>query len=115
MTVQPATGSRKARQQAGSGILRLLLPLMLVLFISNLDSTIVATAIPAIGRSLRDTSGGPWIATALFGTILAHALGGGNTLHAYRVVFSWTIPFMALALILALVMPEKPLSEEMVQ
>src|SRR6202012_4899393 len=52
---------------------------------------------------------------ALFGAILAHALGGGNTLHAYRVVFSWTIPFMVLALILALVMPETPLSEEMVQ
>jgi EmrB/QacA subfamily drug resistance transporter len=50
---------------------------------------------------------------ALFGAILTHGLAGGHSVHAYQSVFSWTIPFMALALILALIMKEKPLSEEM--
>jgi hypothetical protein len=34
-----------------------MIPLMLVLFISNLDATVVATAIPSIGRSLPDLAG----------------------------------------------------------
>ena len=34
-----------------------MVPLMLVLFISNLDQTIVATALPSIGRSLHDLGG----------------------------------------------------------
>ncbi len=51
---------------------------------------------------------------ALFGAVLAHALSAGSTVAAYHSVFLWTVPFMALALVLALVMPEKPLSEEMI-
>jgi hypothetical protein len=34
---------------------------------------------------------------------------------AFAAVFRWTVPFMALALILALAMREKPLSEEMIE
>ncbi len=30
-------------------------------------------------------------------------------------LFGWTVPFMAIALVLALVMKEKPLSEEMIE
>lgn len=45
-------------------VLRLMIPLMLVLSISNLDSTVVATAIPSIGRGLHDLAGAPRIATA---------------------------------------------------
>jgi hypothetical protein len=41
-----------------------MVPPMLVLFISNLDATVVSTAVAAIGRSLQDTAGAPWIATA---------------------------------------------------
>ncbi len=37
-----------------------------------------------------------------------HGLAAGSAVHAYREVFAWTIPFMALALILAVVMREKP-------
>jgi EmrB/QacA subfamily drug resistance transporter len=51
---------------------------------------------------------------ALFGAVLAHALSAGSPVAAYHSVFLWTVPFMALALVLALVMPEKPLSEEMI-
>ena len=54
---------------------------------------------------------------ALFGAILAAPCGlaDGHGVHAYQAVFTWTIPFMGLAFILALIMREKPLSEEMVQ
>jgi hypothetical protein len=55
------------------------------------------------------------IGAALFGAILAHALTAGVSAAAYQDVFLWTVPFMAVALIIALVMPEKPLSEEMIE
>ncbi|MDI5967030.1 MDR family MFS transporter [Streptantibioticus silvisoli] len=48
---------------APARITMLLVPLMLVLFISNLDQTIVATALPSIGRDLGDLSGTSWVAT----------------------------------------------------
>jgi hypothetical protein len=34
---------------------------------------------------------------------------------AFQAVFFWTVPFMALALVLAIVMKEQPLSEEMIE
>ena len=54
------------------------------------------------------------LGAALFGAILAHALPGGPV-AAYHAVFGWTVPFMALALVLGLLMPEKPLSQEMIE
>jgi hypothetical protein len=55
----------------------------------------------------------------LCGSILAAALLARHTPAAYvpafAAVFRWTIPFMLLALVLALAMPEKPLSEEMIE
>jgi MFS family permease len=47
------------------------------------------------------------VGAALFGAILAHG--------SYHAVFGWTVPFMGLAFVLALVMPEKPLSTEMIE
>ena len=60
------------------------------------------------------------LGAALFGAILAHGLTGGtglagDTAGAYQTVFAWTVPFMGLALVLAAVMPEKPLSQEMIE
>jgi MFS family permease len=52
---------------------------------------------------------------ALFGAVLAHGLTSGAAAHAYQAVFAWTIPFMGLALILAVIMPERPLSEEVTE
>ncbi|MFC5720581.1 MFS transporter [Streptomyces gamaensis] len=44
----------------------LVIPLMLALFIANLDYTIVATALPAIARDLHADTGISWTATAYF-------------------------------------------------
>ncbi len=48
----------------GGSLLLLLVPLMLVSFIYTLDQTIVATALPTIGRSFHDLSDTSWIASA---------------------------------------------------
>lgn len=58
------------------------------------------------------------LGAAIFGAILTASLAGTgrsahDLMHGFRQVFFWTVPFMAVALVLALVMPEKPLSEEM--
>ncbi|WP_072806210.1 MDR family MFS transporter [Rhodococcoides yunnanense] len=52
------------------------------------------------------------LGAAVFGAILA-ASGGVASVGAYQEVFFWTVPFMALALVLGVLMKEKPLSEEM--
>ncbi len=55
---------------------------------------------------------------ARFGAILTAELGGAagraQLAHSFAVLFAWTVPFMAVALLLALAMKEKPLSEEMI-
>jgi EmrB/QacA subfamily drug resistance transporter len=50
---------------------------------------------------------------ALFGAILTAQTHAGAT-HAFQTVFRWTVPFMAVSLVLALIMREKPLSEKMI-
>jgi EmrB/QacA subfamily drug resistance transporter len=51
---------------------------------------------------------------ALFGAILTAGMPTG-AVHAFHTVFLWTVPFMALSLILAIVMRERPLTEEMIE
>jgi MFS family permease len=61
------------------------------------------------------------LGSAIFGAILAAGFrhpahpGVPGYVAAYQHVFFWTVPVMALSLVLALVMREKPLSEEMLQ
>ncbi|QXE38420.1 MFS transporter [Streptomyces sp. GMY02] len=59
----PPVSADTDTQSAHRSVLFLMVPLMLVLFISNLDQTIVATALPTIGRDLQSTTGA-WVATA---------------------------------------------------
>jgi EmrB/QacA subfamily drug resistance transporter len=59
------------------------------------------------------TMGGAFGA-AIFGAILAaQLLLAAGYLGAFRVVFAWTLPFMIVALVLAVLMPEKPLSQQL--
>jgi MFS family permease len=68
-------------------------PLMLVLFISNLDTTVVATAIPSIGRSLHNLAGAPWIATAylLTSAVTTLVLGKLGDMYGRKPVFQFSI------------------------
>jgi EmrB/QacA subfamily drug resistance transporter len=57
---------------------------------------------------------------ALFGAILTARQPAATAdlaahLAAFQTVFGWTVPFMVVALVLALAMREKPLSEEMIE
>ncbi len=90
MTVAPAVDRPPG---AAHRVLRLMIPLMLVLFISNLDATVVATAIPSIGRSLHDLAGAPWIATAylLTSAVTTLVLGKLGDLYGRKPVFQFSI------------------------
>ncbi|MEV8371698.1 MDR family MFS transporter [Kribbella sp. NPDC056861] len=50
---------------------------------------------------------------ALFGAVLTHGLTTGSAPAAFHTVFLLTVPFMAVSLVLALAMQEKPLSDQM--
>jgi EmrB/QacA subfamily drug resistance transporter len=71
----------------------MLVPLMLVLFISNLDQTIVATALPSIGRELHDLSGAGWIATAylLTSAITTLIFGKLGDMYGRKKIFQFSI------------------------
>jgi EmrB/QacA subfamily drug resistance transporter len=88
-----ATTVLDRQQRTPRGVLRLMIPLMLVLFISNLDATVVATAIPSIGRGLHDLAGAPWIATAylLTSAVTTLVLGKLGDMHGRKPVFQFSI------------------------
>lgn len=60
----PGLSPKRQGAYVNSSVGAALLPLMLVLFISTLDQTIVAAALGRIGAELGSASQAPWIATA---------------------------------------------------
>jgi EmrB/QacA subfamily drug resistance transporter len=86
------TEARPGKSVRGSLTL-LMVPLMLVLFIANLDATVVSTAIAAIGRSLRDPGGAAWIATAylLTSAVTTLVLGKLGDIYGRKPVFLFSI------------------------
>src|SRR6201996_3449297 len=78
---------------APPGLLVVLVPLMLVLFIATLDQTIVATAIPGIGRELHDLTNAPWIATAylLSSAVSTLILGKLGDMYGRKKVFQFSV------------------------
>ncbi|WP_394781728.1 MDR family MFS transporter [Undibacterium sp.] len=56
--------SRQDGELSHRAIMTIMVPLMLVLFISTLDQTVVATALHGIGQALGDTASATWVATA---------------------------------------------------
>lgn len=88
-TAAPATPETRS----GRSVLVTLIPLMLVLFISNLDQTIVATALPTIGRDLRSLSGTSWVATAylLTSAITTLIFGKLGDMHSRKKIFQFSI------------------------
>jgi EmrB/QacA subfamily drug resistance transporter len=74
-------------------IMLILVPLMLVLFISSLDQTIVATALPTIGRDLHDLTGAPWVATGylLTSAITTLLFGKLGDMYGRKMIFQISI------------------------
>jgi len=87
------TGDRSHR-----AIMLILIPLMLVLFISNLDQTIVATALPTIGRDLHAPAGAPWVATAylLTSAITTLLFGKLGDMYGRKMIFQVSIAIFLL-------------------
>jgi EmrB/QacA subfamily drug resistance transporter len=56
---------------------------------------------------------------AIFGAVLTAGLSGATTgsaaAGAFQTVFAWSVPFMVVALVLAVLMPAPPLSDEMLE
>jgi EmrB/QacA subfamily drug resistance transporter len=88
--VDPSTGDTTALPR---GVMVVLVPLMLVAFIATLDQTIVATAIPGIGRALRDVPSAPWIATSylLTSAVSTLILGKIGDIHGRKRVFQISV------------------------
>lgn len=84
------------------------------------DVTVTDLGVATGALSFSKTLGGA-IGAAAFGAILTAGLhhdprpGTATYVHAYHTVFLWTVPFMILAFILAILMREKPLSAEMLE
>src|ERR1700744_4451602 len=86
--------SESRREPSERGLLVVLVPLMLVLFIATLDQTIVVTAIPGIGPALHDLTSAPWIAasslvTSAVSTLILGKLGymyGGKRVFQCSVI-----------------------------
>jgi EmrB/QacA subfamily drug resistance transporter len=74
-------------------IMIVLVPLMLVAFIATLDQTIVATAIPGIGRALNDLTSAPWIATSylLTSAVSTLILGKIGDIYGRKRVFQISV------------------------
>lgn len=92
----PTTSAPTAEHEhtgAPRGIVLVLIPLMLVLFISNLDQTIVATALPTIGRDLHDASNASWVVTAylLTSAITTLIFGKLGDMYGRKKIFQFSI------------------------
>ena len=66
--------------------LKITIGVLLPLFLSSLDQTIVGAALPAIGRSFGDLQNVPWVATAylLTGTAVTPVVGKLSDIHGRR-------------------------------
>jgi EmrB/QacA subfamily drug resistance transporter len=87
--VRKDTHQATPTKQGTAGLLLVLVPLMLVLFIYTLDQTIVATTIPTIGRAFGDLSSASWIASAYLLTSAVSTLifGKLGDMHGRKKIF----------------------------
>jgi MFS family permease len=70
-----------------------MIPLMMVLFISTLDQTIVATTIPTIGHAFGATSNASWIATAylLTSAVTTLVFGKLGDMYGRKKIFQFSV------------------------
>src|ERR1700681_4299300 len=85
--VSPPPGPQPGRWVLSHGEIRtIVLGLMLAMFLAALNQTIVATALPTIGRDFRDFEMLPWVVTAylLTSTAVAPLYGKLSDIHGRR-------------------------------
>src|ERR1700733_10137755 len=88
----------------------ILISLMLTMFLAALDQTIVATALPTIGRQFRDVSSLSWVITAylLASTAVAPVFGTLSDIYGRRAMIITAMSLFIAGSILCAVAPNMP-------
>src|SRR6184192_3509858 len=89
----------------------ILMSLLLTMFLAALDQTIVATALPTIGRQFNDVSNLSWVITAylLASTAVAPVFGTLSDIYGRRVMITVSLALFTVGSILCAVAPNMPL------
>src|ERR1700716_4667493 len=95
---------------AQSEVRTILISLMLTMFLAALDQTIVATALPTIGRQFHDVSNLSWVITAylLASTAVAPVFGTLSDIYGRRVMITVSLVLFTVGSILCAVAPNMP-------
>src|ERR1700674_439276 len=93
-----------------SEVSTILLSLMLTMFLAALDQTIVATALPTIGRQFRDVSSLSWVITAylLASTAVAPVFGTLSDIYGRRAMIITAMSLFIAGSILCALAPNMP-------
>jgi EmrB/QacA subfamily drug resistance transporter len=88
----------------------ILMSLLLTMFLAALDQTIVATALPTIGRQFNDVSNLSWVITAylLASTAVAPVFGTLSDIYGRRVMITVSLVLFTVGSILCAVAPNMP-------
>jgi EmrB/QacA subfamily drug resistance transporter len=109
VTDAPPIGPPRAPLTSGE-IRTILTSLMLTMFLAALDQTIVATALPTIGRQFRDVSSLSWVITAylLASTAVAPVFGTLSDIYGRRATIVTAMTLFIAGSILCAVAPNMP-------
>ena len=94
-----------------SEVRTILMSLLLTMFLAALDQTIVATALPTIGRQFGDVSNLSWVITAylLASTAVAPVFGTLSDIYGRRVMIIVSLSLFVAGSILCAVAPNMPI------
>jgi EmrB/QacA subfamily drug resistance transporter len=89
----------------------IVISLMLTMFLAALDQTIVATALPTIGRQFHDVSNLSWVITAylLASTAVAPVFGTLSDIYGRRVMIIISLSLFVVGSILCAIAPNMPM------
>jgi EmrB/QacA subfamily drug resistance transporter len=93
-----------------SEVRTILISLMMTMFLAALDQTIVATALPTIGRQFRDVSSLSWVITAylLASTAVAPVFGTLSDIYGRRAMIVLALSLFIVGSILCALAPNMP-------
>ena len=99
--------SRRAAPLTPDEVRTILMSLLLTMFLAALDQTIVATALPTIGRQFNDVSNLSWVITAylLASTAVAPVFGTLSDIYGRRVMITVSLALFTVGSILCAVAP----------
>ncbi|WP_027550488.1 MDR family MFS transporter [Bradyrhizobium sp. Cp5.3] len=89
----------------------IVISLMLTMFLASLDQTIVATALPTIGRQFQDVSNLSWVITAylLASTAVAPVFGTLSDIYGRRAMIITSLSLFVAGSILCAIAPSMPM------